>query len=170
MADAKESPGKALREDVQAKQQALDEAKAALDKYEADKAAAANADAAEDAPMPDAPEASDDEEDDELAGAARNVAQRRDGDVTARESRPATPAPEALAAPLEAFTDIAMSPVKVIDGHVKPVIELMLTRELGEPFRRDAMKLPQRKLAKYSHTSMDAESATGQPIDLVTKK
>ena len=32
---------------------------------------------------------------------------------------------EALAAPLEAFTDIAMSPVKVIDGHVKPVIELM---------------------------------------------
>ena len=46
---ADESPGKALREDVQAKQQALDEAKAALDKYEADKAAAANADAAEDA-------------------------------------------------------------------------------------------------------------------------
>ena len=47
MADAKESPGKALREDVQAKQQALDEAMAALDKYEADKAAAAT-DAADD--------------------------------------------------------------------------------------------------------------------------
>ena len=42
---ADESPGKPLREDVQAKQQALDEAKAALAKYEADKAAAATADA-----------------------------------------------------------------------------------------------------------------------------
>ena len=45
---ADESPGKPLREDVQAKQQALDEAKAALAKYEADKAAAATADADED--------------------------------------------------------------------------------------------------------------------------
>ena len=76
---ADESPGKPLREDVQAKQQALDEAKAALAKYEADKAAAATADADEDAPMANAPEASD-EEDDELVRAAeeRIVAPRRD--------------------------------------------------------------------------------------------
>merc|ERR1719423_461291 len=30
------------------------------------------------------------------------------------------------------------------------VLELMLTKELGDPFRRDAMKLPQRVLAKYT--------------------
>jgi sulfoacetaldehyde acetyltransferase len=29
------------------------------------------------------------------------------------------------------------------------VLEMMLTRELGDPFRRDAMKLPQRVLSKY---------------------
>lgn len=97
---ADESPGKALREDVQAKQQALDEAKAALDKYEADKAAAANADAAEDAPMPDAPEASDDDDDELVRGPEqRIVAQRRDNEATAPISQPATPAPEALTAP-----------------------------------------------------------------------
>ena len=97
---ADESPGKPLREDVQAKQQALDEAKAALAKYEADKAAAATADADEDAPMANAPEASD-EEDDELVRAAeeRIVAPRRDGDTTAPDSRSATPAPEAFAEP-----------------------------------------------------------------------
>merc|ERR1711962_317895 len=46
------------------------------------------------------------------------------------------------------------------------VLELMLTKELGDPFRRDAMKLPQRVLAKYGHTSESSESATGQPVDL----
>lgn len=45
------------------------------------------------------------------------------------------------------------------------VIELMLTRELGDPFRRDAMKLPKRHLPKYRGTIQSAESATGQPID-----
>jgi len=96
---ADESPGKALMEDVQAKQQALDEAKAALDKYKADKAAAAAAAAADDdAPMPEAASASGDD-DEELVRAARNVAQRRDGDATAPDSQPATPAPEALTAP-----------------------------------------------------------------------
>jgi sulfoacetaldehyde acetyltransferase len=33
------------------------------------------------------------------------------------------------------------------------VIEMMVTQELGDPFRRDALKLPQRLLAKYAHTS-----------------
>merc|ERR1712026_628428 len=46
------------------------------------------------------------------------------------------------------------------------VLELMLTKELGDPFRRDAMKLPQRVLAKYKHTSETSESSTGQPTDL----
>ena len=45
------------------------------------------------------------------------------------------------------------------------VIELMLTRELGDPFRRDAMKLPRRYLRKYQKTIQTEESATGQPVD-----
>lgn len=46
------------------------------------------------------------------------------------------------------------------------IVEIMTTRELGDPFRRDAMKLPQRMLAKYQATNESAESATQQPIDL----
>jgi len=49
------------------------------------------------------------------------------------------------------------------------ILELMTTRELGDPFRRDAMKLPQRRLAKYKHTDRFEESATGQPVDIQTK-
>ena len=47
------------------------------------------------------------------------------------------------------------------------IVELMLTRELGDPFRRDAMRLPVRRLAKYSSTTEVAESETGQPIDMI---
>mmetsp|Transcript_43606 Transcript_43606/g.110008 ORF Transcript_43606/g.110008 Transcript_43606/m.110008 type:complete len:620 (-) Transcript_43606:179-2038(-) len=47
------------------------------------------------------------------------------------------------------------------------VLEVMVTRELGDPFRRDAMKLPQRVLQKYKGTNEDRESATGQPTDLL---
>lgn len=46
------------------------------------------------------------------------------------------------------------------------VLEFLITKELGDPFRRDAMKLPVRRLPKYAHTTLTAESATGQPIDL----
>lgn len=46
------------------------------------------------------------------------------------------------------------------------VLELMFSRELGDPFRRDAMKLPRRHLAKYQKTIQKEESSTGQPIDL----
>lgn len=46
------------------------------------------------------------------------------------------------------------------------IIEVMTTRELGDPFRRDAMKLPQRHLEKYTATNRDAESETQQPVDL----
>jgi sulfoacetaldehyde acetyltransferase len=57
-----------------------------------------------------------------------------------------------------------------IDAQMKDrkttIVEVMTSRELGDPFRRDAMKLPQRKLAKYQATNEKAESATQQPIDL----
>merc|ERR1719150_3457854 len=46
------------------------------------------------------------------------------------------------------------------------IVEMMLTRELGDPFRRDAMKLPQRCLSKYQGTNESSESATGQPVDM----
>ena len=51
------------------------------------------------------------------------------------------------------------------DG-VTTVIDVHTTRELGDPFRRDAMKLPQRVMKKYKKLSEKAESATGQPTDL----
>ncbi len=36
------------------------------------------------------------------------------------------------------------------------VIEVMVTQELGDPFRRDALKYPQRVLDKYKHTNVKA--------------
>jgi sulfoacetaldehyde acetyltransferase len=36
------------------------------------------------------------------------------------------------------------------------VVEVMCTMELGDPFRRDALKYPQRLLKKYAHTSVAA--------------
>lgn len=35
------------------------------------------------------------------------------------------------------------------------VLEVMATEELGDPFRRDALKKPKRMLAKYQHTNVD---------------
>lgn len=35
------------------------------------------------------------------------------------------------------------------------VLEMMVTRELGDPFRRDALKFPKRSLGKYEHTNID---------------
>lgn len=46
------------------------------------------------------------------------------------------------------------------------VVELMTSRELGDPFRRDAMKLPLRRLDKYKSTDRLEESPTQQPVDL----
>jgi len=46
------------------------------------------------------------------------------------------------------------------------VIEIMATKELGDPFRRDAMKLPVRHLEKYKGTVQVKESDSGQPTDL----
>jgi sulfoacetaldehyde acetyltransferase len=39
---------------------------------------------------------------------------------------------------------------------VTTVIEVMCTMELGDPFRRDALKYPQRLLEKYRHTNVSA--------------
>ena len=36
------------------------------------------------------------------------------------------------------------------------VIEVMVTQELGDPFRRDALKNPNRLLDKYKHTNVKA--------------
>ena len=46
------------------------------------------------------------------------------------------------------------------------VVEIMCTKELGDPFRRDAMKLPKRLLPKYQQTNQTQESLTGQPTDI----
>ena len=35
------------------------------------------------------------------------------------------------------------------------VLEAMCTQELGDPFRRDALKKPRRLLDKYRHTNVD---------------
>jgi sulfoacetaldehyde acetyltransferase len=39
------------------------------------------------------------------------------------------------------------------------VLEVMVTQELGDPFRRDALKHPRRLLEKYRHTNVEAPAA-----------
>lgn len=46
------------------------------------------------------------------------------------------------------------------------VIEVNVSRHLGEPFRRDAMRFPKRLLDKYKNDIVLAESKTGQPADI----
>jgi len=46
------------------------------------------------------------------------------------------------------------------------ILEFMCTKELGDPFRRDAMKLPRRHLARYKATEEFEESKTEQPVDV----
>jgi sulfoacetaldehyde acetyltransferase len=43
--------------------------------------------------------------------------------------------------------------VKAQDEGKTTVLEMMVTRELGDPFRRDALALPTRHLAKYRSTA-----------------
>jgi len=61
---------------------------------------------------------------------------------------------------------------KAVDLQMKEgkpcIVELMCTKELGDPFRRDAMKLPVRHLARYKGTEEFAESKTEQPVDVRT--
>lgn len=47
------------------------------------------------------------------------------------------------------------------------VLELCLNRELSDPFRRDAMKLPQRHLEKYKSTNEDSEPPHGHPANMM---
>jgi sulfoacetaldehyde acetyltransferase len=49
------------------------------------------------------------------------------------------------------------------------VLELILNRELSDPFRRDAMTLPGRHLSKYKSTDVFEESKTGHPADTERK-
>ena len=44
------------------------------------------------------------------------------------------------------------APAAQKDGNTT-VLEMMVTRELGDPFRRDALSLPVRHLAKYKATA-----------------
>jgi sulfoacetaldehyde acetyltransferase len=48
---------------------------------------------------------------------------------------------------------------KAVDAQMKQgkttVLEVMVTQELGDPFRRDALKKPNRLLEKYRHTNVD---------------
>lgn len=67
---------------------------------------------------------------------------------------------------LDQVGDALRQSVKNQEEGKTTILELDLTRELGDPFRRDAMKLPQRILSKYQSTNRDEESSTGQPTDL----
>jgi sulfoacetaldehyde acetyltransferase len=53
--------------------------------------------------------------------------------------------------------DVGEALDKAIDAQMKrgktTVIEVMVTQELGDPFRRDALKMPKRTLKKYAHTN-----------------
>ena len=46
------------------------------------------------------------------------------------------------------------SPLTLTDGAITKVREIMATQELGDPFRRDALKKPHRLLEKYAHTNV----------------
>lgn len=44
------------------------------------------------------------------------------------------------------------------------IIEVEISKHLGDPFRRDAMKLPKRLLPAYAHLTVERESETGQAV------
>ncbi|KAJ9446782.1 Sulfoacetaldehyde acetyltransferase [Diplonema papillatum] len=71
---------------------------------------------------------------------------------------------------LDEVGDALREACKLQESGVTTVIDVHTTKELGDPFRRDAMKLPQRILSKYKDFSEEAESATGQPVDLYRSK
>lgn len=49
------------------------------------------------------------------------------------------------------------------------VIEMMCTKELDDPFRRDAMSVPKRQLEKYQKFLTPTEDIHGQPTDVTRK-
>lgn len=56
---------------------------------------------------------------------------------------------------VEAPGDIGDGLRQAIAAGRPAVLEIMATQELGDPFRRDALKKPQRILEKYAHTNVD---------------
>jgi len=46
------------------------------------------------------------------------------------------------------------------------VLEMMCSKELDDPFRRDAMTMPKRSLAKYKNYEASSENIHGQPTDM----
>jgi len=58
---------------------------------------------------------------------------------------------------VDRLDDVGEALDKAIDAQRRgktTVIEVMVTQELGDPFRRDALKKPHRLLAKYAHTNV----------------
>jgi sulfoacetaldehyde acetyltransferase len=55
--------------------------------------------------------------------------------------------------------DVGEALEKAVDAQMKngktTIVEMMVTQELGDPFRRDALKKPKRLLDKYKHTNVD---------------
>lgn len=59
---------------------------------------------------------------------------------------------------VEQLDDVGEALTRAVEAQTRgrtTVIEVMVTQELGDPFRRDALKKPQRLLAKYAHTNVD---------------
>jgi sulfoacetaldehyde acetyltransferase len=60
---------------------------------------------------------------------------------------------------VERLDDVASSLSKACEAQKAgktTVLEVMCTMELGDPFRRDALKYPERLLEKYRHTNVNA--------------
>ncbi|MEC9368576.1 MAG: sulfoacetaldehyde acetyltransferase, partial [Pseudomonadota bacterium] len=58
---------------------------------------------------------------------------------------------------VEGLDDVGNELIKACDAQKKgktTIIEMMVTQELGDPFRRDALKYPKRMLKKYQHTDV----------------
>ncbi len=63
----------------------------------------------------------------------------------------------AQAVTVEKLDDVGNELIKACDAQKEgktTIIEVLVTRELGDPFRRDALKYPKRMLKKYQHTDV----------------
>ncbi|MCH8240953.1 MAG: hypothetical protein IIB62_13095, partial [Proteobacteria bacterium] len=63
----------------------------------------------------------------------------------------------AQAVTVEKLDDVGDELIKACEAQAQgktTIIEILVTRELGDPFRRDALKYPKRMLDKYKHTDV----------------
>ena len=63
----------------------------------------------------------------------------------------------AEAVTVEQLDDVGNELIKATDAQKDgktTIIEVLVTPELGDPFRRDALKYPKRMLDKYKHTDV----------------